>query len=789
MALTTVAAEVYRDFALDGVPSSEVHEPKKSDIRRLLGGYEQVINAFTSNGGLIYSIKSGLDADLSKPANTMAWVLGDPVAANNGIYEKLAGPGAGSWARRGDLPYSFIVASDVGAGTPNAIQATSSLPIFSSALVLLNVYEVNTGSPVTVSFNGGSPLTIKTNSGNDVDAGGLVSGALLLGRVSGSTFRLVSDQASSALLAQMETILDQVEIVRDEVLGAVPNVFSPTKASLKALDTNQVGFVYLSEPGREGQFIWRAGDYSGQVAADTTEGIYIKADAVAATSGAWVRQFVGLADVRWFGALLNDAADDTMAFSKALSVAKDVFFPEGRAYITDMIQVPNNGNLIGEGVGRSILSIKSDFNLSAECVVKMGTSENMSFIDKIGFECEQPATGVRADMHQYPWMIGHRNIPRVRIGHVRFSRAYYGIDASQNAGGATYDWIESGTLRTALKIDGALDTMNLGRFRVWPFGIGSSGDGGTGDVYRDGANIGLDIGRCDGMAGEVHMFRATATFRASGVGSASRHLTSLHLDGDGAILTVEDGPLDIDFLYSTKTGSPTVSSVLLAGSGNPDVTIGNFDLLTSASAQPSVQVNTGKLVINGGKVDHRALGKEALYVQGTGVLILRNTELTALGGRTSPYVVNASSTASLIVQDCWFPNNGGTGAGVTLLGASTGDRISGVKWNGRKLLVDTASVGSIDVSFSGYVSADATTTVRLLTGWSVSKLGTGNYSITHNLGWTLSRQVVMAMVQNNAADGSVVVDQTNTTTNVLRLRTFSGGAAADLPFTFTLAHS
>ena len=287
MALT--AQEVFRDYTTDGVPSSNWHDPKKSEIRALLGQYEQIINAFTSNGGLVYSIKSGLDADLSKPANTMAWVLGDPVAANNGIYEKLDGPGAGSWARRGDLPYSFIVASDVGAGTPNAIQATSSLPIVSSALVLLNVYEVNTGSPVTVSFNGGSPLTIKTNSGNDVDAGGLVSGTLLLGRVSGSTFRLVSDQASAALLAQMETILDQVEIVRDEVLGAVPNVFTPTRASLKALDTNQIGYAYLSEPGREGQFVWRTGDYSAEVAADTAEGVYIKADGVAATVGAWVR--------------------------------------------------------------------------------------------------------------------------------------------------------------------------------------------------------------------------------------------------------------------------------------------------------------------------------------------------------------------------------------------------------------------------------------------------------------------------------------------------------------------
>lgn len=35
------AAEVYRDFETDGVPSSGAHKPKKSEIRALLGGYER----------------------------------------------------------------------------------------------------------------------------------------------------------------------------------------------------------------------------------------------------------------------------------------------------------------------------------------------------------------------------------------------------------------------------------------------------------------------------------------------------------------------------------------------------------------------------------------------------------------------------------------------------------------------------------------------------------------------------------------------------------------------------
>ncbi|MDR6757847.1 hypothetical protein J2Y48_003144 [Mycoplana sp. BE70] len=197
------AAEVYRDYVTDGVPSSGPNKPKKADIRKLHSQYEAIIDAFTSNGGLVYSSLESLNADLAKAVNTMAWVVGDPVAANNGVYGKVGAPGSGSWTRRSDLPFSFVVASNIGAGTPNAIQATSSIPVSGSALVWVNVFTANTG-PVTVAFNGGAPLPIKTNTGNDVAPGGLMSGMIVLGIVSDSTFRVVNDQVSSAIVAAAE---------------------------------------------------------------------------------------------------------------------------------------------------------------------------------------------------------------------------------------------------------------------------------------------------------------------------------------------------------------------------------------------------------------------------------------------------------------------------------------------------------------------------------------------------------------------------------------------------------
>ncbi|WP_164848446.1 tail fiber domain-containing protein [Sinorhizobium meliloti] len=342
------AATVFRDYETDGVPASGSHKVKKSDVRQLLGEYESTINAFLSNGGLIYSSKAAMDADLAHAANSMAWVLGDATVANNGIYRKIGASGVGSWTRVADLPFSFIIASDTGAGTPNAIQATTSIPVSGSALIWMNVFEANTASPVTVSLNGGSALTIKTNSGNDVAADGLTAGMIVMGIVSGSTFRLVSDQASAAVLAACEA-------AAAAALSAVPNSFPANRAALKAINTTTHVAAYLRESGREGQFVWKTGDYSAQIASDPLEGIYVKADAVPATSGAWVRQGGwalqgGYAE--WFGAVADynqadgSGTDNDAAINAALSILPRVYLAGGYYRTANTINGPKYNALV-----------------------------------------------------------------------------------------------------------------------------------------------------------------------------------------------------------------------------------------------------------------------------------------------------------------------------------------------------------------------------------------------------------------------------------------------------------
>ncbi|MDH6229602.1 hypothetical protein M2281_000174 [Mesorhizobium soli] len=198
------ANTIFRDFETDGVPASGPHSPRKVEIREWGGWIEQLHAGIQAGGGLVFQIKAAMT--LGHAANQMAWVIADPVTANNGIYQKLGGSGAGSWVRIGDLPYSFIRASNTGAGTPNAIKATSVMPIPTAdgaALITVNVTDHNTG-PATIAFNGDPPLAIKTSSAHDVAAGGLQPGMILAGYVSGSTLRLLTDQASAAIQAAAE---------------------------------------------------------------------------------------------------------------------------------------------------------------------------------------------------------------------------------------------------------------------------------------------------------------------------------------------------------------------------------------------------------------------------------------------------------------------------------------------------------------------------------------------------------------------------------------------------------
>jgi len=188
------AAVVFDDYNTHGIPSSGTKKVKKSEARSWGAWLESFLTAVGANSGLVFQSRALLFADLAHAANSMAWVINDPTVAYNGIYQKVGASGVGSWTRVGDLPYSFNVAFDVGAGTSNAIQATTSVPVSPYQIIVLNVFETNTGTPVTISLNGDAALTVKDFSGDDLVQNELPAGGVVTGVISGSTFRLLYDQ-------------------------------------------------------------------------------------------------------------------------------------------------------------------------------------------------------------------------------------------------------------------------------------------------------------------------------------------------------------------------------------------------------------------------------------------------------------------------------------------------------------------------------------------------------------------------------------------------------------------
>jgi len=127
------------------------------------------------------------------------------------------------------------------------------------------------------------------------------------------------------------------------------------RTALKALDTTKYKVAFLKEDGRFGIFVWETGNYSTQVAADPQEGVYIKADGIAASSGAWTRKgewkSVG-AGPREFGAVGGGAAnDDTAPVLAAPALmgigGKTYIWPKDSHYLDDVMTIPAGATLKG----------------------------------------------------------------------------------------------------------------------------------------------------------------------------------------------------------------------------------------------------------------------------------------------------------------------------------------------------------------------------------------------------------------------------------------------------------
>jgi hypothetical protein len=135
-------------------------------------------------------------------------------------------------------------------------------------------------------------------------------------------------------------------------------------AAIKAIpDPTKMTRVGLLADGREGEFIWKSGDYASRVAADTYNVFYIENDNVAASSGAYVRIWGGhRPPVTWAGAVLDGTGNYQAQVQSILDQHGSIFIPNGTLRCTSAIQHADNTYIQFEGIAAQLFA---DHNGSA----------------------------------------------------------------------------------------------------------------------------------------------------------------------------------------------------------------------------------------------------------------------------------------------------------------------------------------------------------------------------------------------------------------------------------------
>jgi hypothetical protein len=143
----------------------------------------------------------------------------------------------------------------------------------------------------------------------------------------------------------------------DVRLAEVVPTYVASRTALKALDTTKDTVAVLTESGRTGTFYWHAANHSADVTADTAEGIYIKANAIASSSGAWVRSSSNEEMMAtWFGVIADystasdtgtdNSAAITAAVDMAVYLGRPLRFPAGNIRVASKIDRSYSTNVM-----------------------------------------------------------------------------------------------------------------------------------------------------------------------------------------------------------------------------------------------------------------------------------------------------------------------------------------------------------------------------------------------------------------------------------------------------------
>lgn len=154
-----------------------------------------------------------------------------------------------------------------------------------------------------------------------------------------------------------------------------------TRTALKALDTGTIDTAYLTESSRDGWWEYKTGDFSALVAADTQEGLFMAADGIATSVGAWARSYVFAIEAPWFELPTDGTTDSATAINAALLMAYTiggglVRIPAGTFAHTVPITVYSDTMLVGAGQDATTLFLTAGSNCAS--VIAIDPSENIT---------------------------------------------------------------------------------------------------------------------------------------------------------------------------------------------------------------------------------------------------------------------------------------------------------------------------------------------------------------------------------------------------------------------------
>jgi hypothetical protein len=396
-------------------------------------------------------------------------------------------------------------------------------------------------------------------------------------------------------------------------------------------------------------------------------------------------------NVKDFGAVGDQATDDTAAIRAALATNKNVYMPAGTYRLTDSITVGNATRaqtLFGDGKA-SRFYIDTRFSGSATNVIALlGSEDQAPCIRDLELVFIQPATFTRAGMMtisayiaagspantgiQYPVAIDQATSNRFRLDTIRISGgAWIGIQCT-NSGWWIRD-IEESCLNIGLNVQNTAggDFCHCAGWHHWNYGIAY-----TGTPFSDGVPYSIVVGN----GNQIH-FDSLNLFAGklkvdSGSAGVGVFFNNLSLDTTCCEIT-SGAAISFSNVYSTGNNSNAPAFNLSGGMVSLTNVYG-----WPANGQPYL-LNTGaNITMVGGRPQSTTNDVPVLDIRG-GFNIISDVAIAPLGGATytTKHPVEVSGGV-LVMTGCRIAGTATSSigaVGITTDGA--GNVIVGNDWN------------------------------------------------------------------------------------------------------------